>query len=69
MTYLEVDFETDRNFENLEEVLERIDDPINKDGWFGDYSITRNDGLKALIYFDTQWFIMKVSPPRREIIQ
>ncbi|PIC14106.1 hypothetical protein B9Z55_027384 [Caenorhabditis nigoni] len=28
MTYLEVHFETDRNFENLEEVLERIDDAM-----------------------------------------
>ncbi|PIC13510.1 hypothetical protein B9Z55_027637 [Caenorhabditis nigoni] len=28
LTYLEVHFEADRNFENLEEVYERIDDPM-----------------------------------------
>ncbi|CAO4375575.1 unnamed protein product [Caenorhabditis nigoni] len=66
MTFLRLEFETFRNFENLEEQLEMIeaDDLSNGDKWNGDYSITRNDGVKAVIDFDIHYFIMNVLPPR-----
>ncbi|PIC36988.1 hypothetical protein B9Z55_015784 [Caenorhabditis nigoni] len=68
MAFLRLQFETDRNFERLEEELEIIEDRLrNGDEWNGDYSITRNDGVKAVIRFGTRYFIMNVLPPR-EII-
>ncbi|PIC36444.1 hypothetical protein B9Z55_015433 [Caenorhabditis nigoni] len=68
MTYLGLQLETYRNFERLEEELEIIEDRLrNGDERNGDYSITRNDGVKAVMRFGTQSFVMTVLPPR-EII-
>ncbi|PIC36949.1 hypothetical protein B9Z55_015759 [Caenorhabditis nigoni] len=68
MTFLKLRFETDTNLENLEEVLNIIEDHLrNRAEWNGDYSIQRNDGVKAGMRFGTRYFVMTVLPPR-EII-
>ncbi|CAO4362650.1 unnamed protein product [Caenorhabditis nigoni] len=74
MTFISLEFETDRNFENLKGALKMIetDDMVEDllgdgDEWNGDYSIQRIDGVKAVIDLDIRHFVMTVLPPK-EII-